>query len=213
MVKKETKETKESKDSNKIKENKSAETVNEPVDENLNASLEDDAAENFVDPLIELQDQLLALKKENSDLKKELLTTKDQSLRSLAELENVKRRKEQEKVDAIKFANEGLILSLLPILDSFDMAMAQCGASDQQDVLAVVSGFEMIKKQLEQALSKCGVIRIDAMNQPFDPNLHQGISQEPHPDKDVNTIVKEMQPGYKLNDRVIRPSMVVVSTK
>ena len=62
-------------------------------------------------------------------------------------------------------------------------------------------------------LEKCGVIRIQAIDQPFDPNLHQGISQESHPDKDVNTIVKEMQPGYTLNDRVIRPSMVVVSTK
>ena len=71
----------------------------------------------------------------------------------------------------------------------------------------------MIKKQIVQFLDKCGVERIIALDQPFDPNLHQGISQESHPDKEENTVVKEMQPGYKLNDRVIRPSMVVVSTK
>ena len=138
---------------------------------------------------------------------------KDQSLRSLAELENVKRRKEQEKVDAIKFANERLMLDLLPILDAFDLAMGQGDVTNNPDVSAVVDGFSMIKKQLEQFLEKSGVVRIEAIDQPFDPNLHQGISQESHPDKDENTVVKEMQPGYRLNDRVIRPSMVVVSTK
>lgn len=163
--------------------------------------------------LNELQAQVLSLTKENDDLKKEMESLRDQSLRSLAELENVKRRKEQEKMDAIKFGNERLILDLLPILDSFQLAMVQGDLSESNDVVAVVSGFEMIKKQLEQFLEKCGVIRIDAINQPFDPNVHQGISQESHPDKEINTIVKEMQPGYMLNDRVIRPSMVVVSTK
>lgn len=163
--------------------------------------------------LNELQSQVLSLTKENDDLKKDIQDTKDQSLRSLAELENVKRRKEQEKVDAIKFGNERLILDLLPILDSFQLAMSQGDVSESKDVVAVVSGFEMIQKQLEHFLEKSGVVRIDAIDQPFDPNLHQGISQESHPDKDVNTIVKEMQPGYTLNDRVIRPSMVVVSTK
>ena len=138
---------------------------------------------------------------------------KDQSLRSLAELENVKRRKEQEKVDAIKFANERLMLDLLPVLDAFDLAMGQGAVTNNSDVSAVVDGFSMIKKQLEQFLEKSGVVRIEAIDQPFDPNMHQGISQESHPDKDENTVVKEMQPGYRLNDRVIRPSMVVVSTK
>jgi len=106
-----------------------------------------------------------------------------------------------------------LILELLPILDAFQLAMSQGDLTESNDVVAVVSGFEMIQKQLAQFLDKLGVVRIDAMGQPFDPNLHQGISQEPHPDKDENTIVKEMQPGYMLNDRVIRPAMVVVSTK
>ena len=124
----------------------------------------------------ELQDQILTLTKENDDLKKDMDGFKDQSLRSLAELENVKRRKEQEKVDAIKFANERLIMDLLPILDAFDLAMAQGDVTESKDVAAVVSGFDMIKKQIEQFLDKCGVVRIQALDQPFDPNLHQGIS-------------------------------------
>ncbi len=163
--------------------------------------------------LNDLQDQILNLTKDNDELIKSSELAKDQSLRSLAELENVKRRKEQEKTDAIKFANEKLIMDLLPILDSFDLAMGQSTIQQSDEVKAVVTGFEMIKKQIEQFLEKCGVIRIQALDQPFDPNLHQGISQESHPDRDVNTVVKEMQPGYQLNDRVIRPSMVVVSTK
>ena len=163
--------------------------------------------------LNELQDQVLVLTKENDSLKKDMDDAKDQSLRSLAELENVKRRKEQEKTEAIKFANERLITDLLPILDAFDLAMGHSEQQQSEEIKAVVTGFEMIKKQIQQFLEKCGVERIVALDQPFDPNLHQGISQEPHPDKELNTIVKEMQPGYRLNERVIRPSMVVVSTK
>ncbi|MGA0242217.1 MAG: nucleotide exchange factor GrpE [Candidatus Marinamargulisbacteria bacterium] len=155
----------------------------------------------------------LDLTKERDQYQRDAEDAKDQALRSLAELENVKRRKEQEKVDAIKFANERLITDLLPILDAFDLAMGQANRTDASEVQAVVTGFEMIQTQLTQFLDKLGVVRIDALDQPFDPTLHQGISQESHPDKDENTVVKEMQPGYTLNERVIRPSMVVVSTK
>ena len=91
--------------------------------------------------------------------------------------------------------------------------MGQSAVSESEEVKAVITGFEMIQKQISQFLEKIGVVKIESLDQPFDPNLHQGISQESHPDKDENTVVKEMQPGYKLNDRVIRPSMVVVSTK
>ena len=163
--------------------------------------------------LNDVRDQLLEKTKESDQAIEDSLQLKEQSLRSLAELENVKRRKEQEKLDAIKYANEKLIMELLPVLDSFDLAMSQSNVTESDEVKAVITGFEMIKKQIEQFLDKCGVERIVALDQPFDPNLHQGISQESHPDKDENTVVKEMQPGYKLNDRVIRPSMVVVSTK
>ena len=161
----------------------------------------------------ELQQQVLDVAKERDDLIAGSLEAKDQSLRSMAELENVKRRKEQEKVDAIKFANERLIMDLLPVLDSFELAMAQTKQVNNDDIASIVSGFEMIQQQLIQFLDKSGVKRIPALDQPFDPNLHQGVSQEVNPDLDENTIVKEMQPGYILNDRVLRASMVVVSKK
>ena len=191
---------------------KSKKTDSEPVVSAEEINVEPEAAPND-DAINELQAQVLELNKENDALKKEVEDLKEQSLRSLAELENVKRRKEQEKQDAIKFANERLVMDLLPVLDGFELAMNQGDFGESTDVSAVVAGFSMIQKQIEQFLGKCGVVRIDAMDQPFDPNLHQGIAQESHPDKIENTIVKEMQPGYRLNDRVIRPSMVVVSTK
>ena len=177
------------------------------------ASVESVDVDALNDQINELQDQVLSLTKEKDQLEKDAADAKDQSLRSLAELENVKRRKEQEKVDAIKFGNERLINDLLPILDAFDLAMGQSAVSESEEVKAVITGFEMIQKQISQFLEKIGVVKIESLDQPFDPNLHQGISQESHPDKDENTVVKEMQPGYKLNDRVIRPAMVVVSTK
>ena len=160
-----------------------------------------------------MQQQVLDITKERDDLIAGAEQAKDQALRSLAELENVRRRKEQEKVDAIKFANERLVMELLPVLDSFELAMNQSKQSDNEEVQAVVTGFDMIQKQLEQFLDKCGVKRIEALDQPFDPNLHQGISQETNPDIEENTVIKEMQPGYTLNDRVLRASMVVVSKK
>lgn len=165
------------------------------------------------DELTTVRMTLLSMTKERDDLSAQSEDLKDKSLRSVAELENVKRRKEHEKRDAIKFANERLISDLLPILDAFHLAMSQTDVSDSADVQSVVEGFRLIQDQLDQFLKKCGVVQIDALDQPFDPNLHQGVSQASHADKDENTVVQVIQPGYTLNDRVIRPSMVVVSTK
>ena len=88
-----------------------------------------------------LQQQVLDITKERDDLIAGANDAKDQSLRSLAELENVKRRKEQEKVDAIKFANERLIMDLLPVLDSFELAMGQTNQSDHNDIASILKGF------------------------------------------------------------------------
>ena len=160
-----------------------------------------------------IQNEVLDLKKQCDELTGAVDDAKDQALRSRAELENAKRRMAQEKSSAITFANTQFIKDLLPMVDSFELAMQQVKSVENSDVAALSTGVEMIQKQLQQFLDKAGVTRIDAMGQPFDPTLHQGVSQESHPDKDEHTIVKEMQPGYMLNGRVIRASMVVVSTK
>ena len=173
----------------------------------------DDRIAELEESLRDAQNQVLELTKDKDQLVSDVDDFKEQSLRAMAELENVKRRKEQEKRDAIKFGNERLVSDLLPVLDAFQLAMGQSDVSENEAVQAVLTGFEMIQKQLVQFLEKQGVQKIESLDQVFDPELHQAISQEPHEDKDPNTVVKEMQAGYKLNDRVIRPSMVVVSTK
>ena len=176
----------------------------------------DDSIDDIeLDP-VDLQQKVLDLTKERDNFSQQIPDYKDQALRALAELENVKRRKEQEKTDAIKYANEKVFIDLLPVLDSFTLAIQQSQAvSDDAQPASkqMVEGVQMIQKQIEQFLEKFGVTKIEAVDKPFDPNLHQGVSSEAHPDKEPQTIVSEMQAGYMLNDRVLRPSMVVVSTK
>ena len=132
-------------------------------------------------------------------------------LRSLAEQENFKKRKEQEKLEFMKYANEKFVKELLPVLDSFNMAIQQADSEEVSDVSNLKQGVKLIHKQFVDMLSKLGVTRLDALNQPFDPNLHQAISREQREDIDENIVIKEMQAGYFLNERVIRPAMVVVS--
>lgn len=187
--------------------------VEKPVDTPVQTIDLTDQLQAVQSQLTTVQQRLLDVTKERDDLVASVEDSKEQALRAMAELENVKRRKDAEKMDAIKFANESLFNHLLPVLDAFEMAIQQTKSIESDDAAAIVNGFELIQKQMEQFLERCSVTRIVAVNEPFDPNLHQAISSESHPDLDENTIVKEMQPGYVLNGRVIRASMVIVSTK
>lgn len=143
-------------------------------------------------------------------LEEQATAEKDKALRALAELENFKRRKEQEVDQFKKYAQERFVLELLPVLDSFDRACEHSGSADSgaQDQ---VNGFLLIQKQFHQALEKWGVVAVDALGQPFDPNLHQAVMEEEVTDTATGTVTKEMQKGYKLHDRVIRPAMVAVA--
>lgn len=162
------------------------------------------------DPLKDLQFQIDALEVEKVALAQAAESEKDKALRTLAELENFKRRKQQE-VDGFKrYAIEQTVLELLPVLDSFDRACDHAKeTSDEAD--DIVGGFFMIQKQFHNVLDKLGVIAIETIDQPFDPNIHQAISQEEMEGKSPDIVIKEMQKGYKLQDKVIRPAMVVVS--
>ena len=149
-----------------------------------------------------------------ADLESELATEKESALRAYAELENFKRRKEQEKSDYLKFATEQLILDLLSVMDGFDMAQSQISSQPEEaegSVKSLKEGMDLIYKQFQVFLSKHQVVRIESMDQLFDPNRHQAVSQESKEGVDANIVIREMQAGYMLNDRVIRPAMVVVS--
>lgn len=157
------------------------------------------------------QERVTQLETANKLINQENDSQKQTALRALAELENFKKRKQQEVDTFKKFAAENVILELLPVLDSFDLACEHANTSADKATRDVVNGFELIQKQFHSALEKVGVTAIEALNQPFNPEYHQAIAQEESKGVDADIIIKEMQRGYRLHDRVIRPSMVVVS--
>ena len=146
---------------------------------------------------------------EEIDLSEEVARLNDQLLRNQAELENFKRRMNDERIKDNKYRSQSLATAILPALDTFERAMAV--TTDNEEVKNFLVGFEMIHKQFMESLASESVEVIVAEGQPFDPNLHQAVTQEEVEGVEAGMVLLEMQKGYKLKDRVIRPAMVKVS--
>ncbi|MBY8912907.1 nucleotide exchange factor GrpE [Bacillus sp. YC2] len=130
-------------------------------------------------------------------------------LRVQADFENYKRRNRLEMEAAQKYRSQNIVTEILPALDNFERALQVDAESEQTKSL--LQGMEMVRRQLMEALKKEGVEAIEAVGQEFDPNLHQAVMQVEDENFGSNIVVEEMQKGYKLKDRVIRPSMVKVN--
>ncbi|HEX7469993.1 MAG TPA: nucleotide exchange factor GrpE [Verrucomicrobiae bacterium] len=135
-------------------------------------------------------------------------------LRTTADFENFKKRAAREKQDALKFANESLIQKLIPLLDNFDMALAavqngQTGAASS----SLQSGINMILQQFKSALTEAGLEEVDATGKPFDPNLHEAVSQQETAEVPEGHVVQQLRKGYKLRDRLLRPASVIIAKK
>ena len=128
-------------------------------------------------------------------------------IRLTADFDNFRKRAQREKDEARQFANQGLLEKLLPVLDNFEMALTAVKDADP----SVRDGVQMILDQLLGVLKESGVEPVDAMGQPFDPNLHEALSQEETTEVEEGTVVQQVQRGYKLNDRLVRPARVVVA--
>lgn len=128
-------------------------------------------------------------------------------LRMQADFENFKRRVRQEKEEFYKYASESLMLQLLPVVDNFERALA-AGGDDGKNLL---TGIQMIERQLKEVLQKEGLQAIETVGQEFDPNLHDAVMQVESDEYSANTCVEELQKGYRLKDKVIRPAMVKVA--
>ena len=128
-------------------------------------------------------------------------------VRLTADFDNFRKRAQRDKDEARQFANQGLLERLLPILDNFEMALTAVKDADS----SVRDGVQMILDQLLSVLKESGVEPVDALGQPFDPNLHEALSQEETTDAEEGTVVQQVQCGYKLNDRLVRPARVVVA--
>lgn len=172
------------------------------VEETTEATLEQEATEEITEEAVELTETEQKLTAELEELNQRFL-------RVAADFDNFKRRTQQEKEDLAKYSTAKLIGELLPVLDNFELALKNPGES--ADAQNLHKGVEMIYRQLMQALEQAGMTKIEAVGQPFDPNLHEAIMQVPDDSVAEDTVVEELRAGYMLKDRVIRASMVKVS--
>lgn len=137
----------------------------------------------------------------------------DRYVRTVADLENFKKRAARERQEGIRFANESLLQKLIPVLDNFDMALAASQSNQSNSLESLQAGITMIHQQLKKALVDAGLEEVDALGKPFDPNLHEAVSQQETNDAPEGQVVQQLRKGYKLRDRLIRPATVVVSKK
>jgi molecular chaperone GrpE len=143
-------------------------------------------------------------------LRGQLDEAQDRVLRTQAELENYRRRVAREMEQERRYAAMPLLRDLLPVLDNVNRAIEAAEQSDGGGGL--LEGFRMVASQLEDVLRRHDCVRIEALDQPFDPNFHEAITQQPSGDVPPNTVIHVAQTGYQLHDRVVRPSQVIVST-
>jgi len=147
---------------------------------------------------------------EIESLKTELIQANEQSLRAVAEAQNIRRRAEQDVEKAHKFAVEKFVNDMLPVADNMERAI-DAAAAEGADLKAVVEGVELTLKTLVDGLSRHRVEVVDPVGEPFNPELHQAMSMVPNPDVEPNTVINVFQKGYTLNGRLVRPAMVVVA--
>jgi molecular chaperone GrpE len=144
-------------------------------------------------------------------LQAEVASLRDQMVRSMAEAQNIQRRMREQHEESLKFASQPLVTALLPVLDNLERSLAslEMGASPEK----VLEGVRAIDRQLRSALASVNVERISAVGQPFDPELHEALTTTVSEEHEENTVTGEIEPGYRMQGRVIRPARVQVSKK
>ncbi len=184
------------------KENEQKLDDQEVVSEETEATNETENVQEEVEVEVEV--------KEETNSEAEALEYKNKFLRLSADFQNFKRRSEKEKTDIFKFANEKLMLDLLPILDNMERAIEHAG--DDSDETSILDGLKLIQKSFSEMLTKNGVEPIKAVGEEFDPALHHAVMSAESDDHESHVVIEEFQKGYKLKDKVIRHSMVKVSS-
>lgn len=161
-------------------------------------------------PVEQLKEEHERLKADLESVQEELAKERDQHLRLRAEFDNYRRRTRREMDEIRATASEGLALELLPVLDNLERAVQAANVQDNA-AKALADGVQMVLKQFLATLEKVGVVPIDAVGQPFDPTLHEAVFEEESDEFPDGHVIEEMQRGYRLNEKVIRPSMVKVA--
>lgn len=156
-------------------------------------------------------DALMRQLAEKEEEIKELRDKNEQLLRLVADVENFRKRLEKERADLRDYANESLLKELLPVLDNLELALNH--GRDQEACAALVAGVENVLKGFRQAIAKFGVTPIEALGEKFDPAFHNAVMQQEDDTVADQTVIQELQKGYLLKNRLLRPAMVVVARK
>ena len=135
----------------------------------------------------------------------------DRLLRTTADFDNFKKRAARERQDAIRFANEGLVQKLIPVLDNFEVALAAAQTSSADGLKSLQDGVNMIQTQLRSVLLETGLEEVDATGKAFDPNLHEAVSEQESAEVPEGHVLQQLRKGYKLRERLLRPATVIVA--
>jgi molecular chaperone GrpE len=173
-----------------------------------------DAAEN-VEPIVAIDPA--SMTSEQFEELKVRAAKADESwerlLRTTADFDNFKKRAARERTEAVQFANAALIQKLLPVLDSFEMALAAAQNAKDAQSSSLQAGIVMVQSQLKNALAEAGAEEIDAAGKPFDPTQHEAVSQQETADVPEGQVIQQIRKGYKLRERLLRPASVIVAKK
>jgi molecular chaperone GrpE len=161
------------------------------------------------------EDQDGAPEQDFADLVKELEEVRQHVLYAQAETQNVRRRLEQEKQTAAAYAATGFARDMLSVKDNLDRALAAVPEELRQDdkMKSLLTGIEATSRELDSVFQRHGISRVEAVGQPLDPHRHQAMVEIPNEEAEPGTIVQEMQAGYMLKDRLLRPALVGVARK
>ncbi|WP_084067329.1 nucleotide exchange factor GrpE [Desulfocicer vacuolatum] len=190
----------------------------EPLKEETGKKSGDETTKSAQSPSVEdsTQEQESCSKDKSSEekpdiatLQAELKTEKDKALRLSAEFENYKKRSSREISDFRKYANESVFKKLLTVVDNLERAIDS--GETQNNQASILEGIQLTHKELIKLFEAFNIKAIEALNLPFDPAFHQAVTQQETDEHPDNTVISELQKGYVLHDRLLRPSMVVVS--
>ena len=172
------------------------------INEEQESAPHDEPLESVPNRDDDLETRLKALEQEKNDLS-------DRLLRTMAEFDNYRKRVTREKEGLIKYGTERIAFEILPVVDNFERALEQ--SHQATDPGALVDGLKMILKQLMAALEKFEIKPFHSIGEQFNPEIHEAMAQQEHPDHEDNTVIEQFQKGYMLGERMLRPARVLVS--
>ena len=201
------------KDKEKIEEEINENNATQDVDDSKDDKLDEVHSENNEEDADSEEEN--TKETEEDILKEEIKTLKEEKIRVLAEMENLRKRFEREKIDSIKYGSVNFARDILSPGDNLERALSAINEEEEhpQSIKNLIEGLLMVKKELSTALEKNGIEKIDTLNKKFDPNLHQAMMEIENNDLDEGVVVQEIQTGYMMHDRLLRPAMVGVSKK